>query len=80
VRDLFERLTAEHGLAVAEARPDANEATASFAAVIGREPEVIVAQQARLADLIVGHIRRVTRRSPPRVPCMQCCLIRRSRF
>ena len=25
VRDLFERLTAEHGLAVAEARPDADE-------------------------------------------------------
>ena len=53
VRDLFERLTAEHSLAVAEARPDANEATASFAAVIGREPDVIVAQQARLTDLIV---------------------------
>ena len=53
VRDLFERLTAEHGLAVAEARPDADEATASFAAVIGREPDVIVAHQARLADLIV---------------------------
>ncbi len=52
-RDLFERLTAEHRLAVAEARPDANEATASFAAVIGREPDVIVAQQARLTDLIV---------------------------
>ena len=30
VRDLFERLTAEHGLAVAEARPDVGEATASF--------------------------------------------------
>jgi nucleotide-binding universal stress UspA family protein len=53
VRDLFERLTAEHGLTVAEARPDADEATVSFAAVIGREPEVIVAHQARLADLIV---------------------------
>jgi nucleotide-binding universal stress UspA family protein len=53
VRDLFERLTAERGLAVAEARPDVNEATASFAAVIGREPDVIVAHQARLADLIV---------------------------
>jgi hypothetical protein len=34
VRDLFERLTAEHGLAVA--RPDADEVTASFATVIGR--------------------------------------------
>ncbi len=53
VRDLFERLTAEHGLAVAEARPDADEATVSFATVIGREPGVIVAHQARLADLIV---------------------------
>ena len=41
VRDLFERLTAEHGLAVAEARPDADEATASFAAVIGREPDIV---------------------------------------
>jgi nucleotide-binding universal stress UspA family protein len=53
VRDLFERLTAEHGLGVAEARPDANEATASFTAVIGRAPDVIIAHQARLADLIV---------------------------
>jgi nucleotide-binding universal stress UspA family protein len=52
-RDLFERLTAEHGLVVAEMRPDANEATASFTAVIGREPDVIIAHQARLADLIV---------------------------
>jgi nucleotide-binding universal stress UspA family protein len=53
VRDLFERLTAEHGLDVAEARPNADEATASFAAVIGREPDIVVAHQARLADLIV---------------------------
>ena len=53
VRDLFERLTTEHGLAVAEARPDADEATASFTAVIGREPDVIVAHQARLVDLFV---------------------------
>ena len=53
VRDLIERLTAEHGLAVAEARPDANEATVSFAAVIGREPDIVVAHQARLADLIL---------------------------
>jgi hypothetical protein len=53
VRDLFERLTAEHGLAVAEARPNADEATASFATLIGREPDVIVAHQARLVDLIV---------------------------
>jgi nucleotide-binding universal stress UspA family protein len=53
VRDLFERLTAENGLAIAEARPDADEATVSFAAVIGREPDIVVAHQARLADLIV---------------------------
>jgi hypothetical protein len=45
VRALFERLTAEHGLAVAEARPDADEATASFAAVIGREPDIVVAHR-----------------------------------
>jgi hypothetical protein len=43
VRDLFEQLTAEHGLAVAEARPDANEATVSFAAFVGREPDIVVA-------------------------------------
>jgi nucleotide-binding universal stress UspA family protein len=53
VRDLFERLTAENGLAIAAARPDADEATVSFAAVIGREPDIVVAHQARLADLIV---------------------------
>jgi nucleotide-binding universal stress UspA family protein len=53
VCDLFEELAAEHRLTVAEARPDANEATADFTAVIGREPDVIVARQARLADLIV---------------------------
>jgi nucleotide-binding universal stress UspA family protein len=52
VRDLFERLTAEHGLAVAEANPNADKPTASFAAVSGREPD-IVAFRARLADLIV---------------------------
>ena len=53
VRDLFVRLTAEHGLAVAEARPNVGEATASFTTVIGREPDVVVAHQARLVDLIV---------------------------
>jgi len=53
VRDLFERLTAEHSLAVADVRPNADEATASFATIIGREPDVIVAHQARLVDLIV---------------------------
>src|SRR5271165_5433142 len=52
LRDVFERLTAANGLTVAEARPDADKPTASFAAVIGREADV-VAYQARLADLIV---------------------------
>src|ERR1700693_6324946 len=52
-RRLFERLTAEHGLVAHEARPGAYEATASFAAIIGREPDIVVAHQARLADLIV---------------------------
>jgi len=53
VRGVFDRLTAEHGLAVAEARPDAEAATASLAVVIGREPDIAIAHQARLADLIV---------------------------
>src|SRR5690242_4607293 len=52
VRGAFESLVAEHGLSVTEARPDADEPTASFAEVVGREPEV-VAYQSRLADLIV---------------------------
>jgi len=52
VRNVFERLAAENGLAVAEARPNADKPTASFAAVVGRDPD-IVAYQARLADLIV---------------------------
>jgi nucleotide-binding universal stress UspA family protein len=52
-RTLFENLAAEHGLAISNARPAANEPTASFAAIIGREPGVVVAHQARLADLIV---------------------------
>jgi nucleotide-binding universal stress UspA family protein len=52
-RTLFENLAAEHGLAISNARPNANEPTASFAAIIGREPSVVVAHQARLADLIV---------------------------
>lgn len=51
-RNLFERLTVEHDLPVAEARPNADTPTASFAAVKGREAD-IVAYQARLADLIV---------------------------
>ena len=52
LRDLFERLTTEHSLAVADAKPGADKPTASFIAVSGREPN-IVASQARLADLIV---------------------------
>src|SRR5579871_6593766 len=51
-RRLFGSLAAEHGLSVAEARPNADSPTASFAAVKGREAD-IVAYQARLADLIV---------------------------
>src|SRR5580692_9067475 len=55
VRSMFERFVAQHEVAVAEARPNAGFATASFAAVTGRE-EDLVAQQARLADLtIVPH-------------------------
>lgn len=52
MRGLFSRLTAEHGLLVAEAQPNADEPSASFAEIVGREPDV-VANQARLADLIV---------------------------
>ena len=48
VRGVFDRLTAEHGLAVAEARPDAEEAMASLAVIIGREPHIAIAHQARL--------------------------------
>ncbi len=55
VRALFQRFVAEHGVVVQEPRHGAGGATASFAAVTGREEEV-VAQQARLADLtIVAH-------------------------
>jgi hypothetical protein len=46
MRALFERLVAERGLAVAEAKPSADTPSASFAALIGREPDV-VAYQAR---------------------------------
>ena len=52
MRDLFERMVAKHGLAIADAKPSANTSTASFAALIGREPDV-VAYQARLADVVV---------------------------
>jgi nucleotide-binding universal stress UspA family protein len=55
VRDMFDRFVASHDVAVAEARYGVSHATASYAAVTGRE-EDIVAQQARLADLtIVPH-------------------------
>ena len=49
---MFDRFVARHDVMVAEARPGADRATASFAAVTGRE-EDLVAQQARLADLTV---------------------------
>jgi nucleotide-binding universal stress UspA family protein len=52
VRAMFERFVADHDVVVEEARPNADHASASFAAVTGRE-EDIVAQQARLADLTV---------------------------
>lgn len=52
VRAMFERFVASHDVTVAEARHGALNATASFAAVTGRE-EDLVAQQARLADLTV---------------------------
>src|SRR5271157_6600642 len=52
VRSMFDRFVARHEVIVAEARPGADCATASFAAVTGRE-EDLVAQQARLADVTV---------------------------
>ncbi len=52
VRLMFERFVARHEVKVQEAHAAADHATASFAAVTGRE-EDIVAQQARLADLTV---------------------------
>ncbi len=52
VRSMFERFVSSQNIAVAEARFGLDHATASFAAVTGRE-EDIVAQQARLADLTV---------------------------
>ena len=55
VRAMFERFVGDHGVTVGEARAGLDHPTASFAAVTGRE-EDIVAQQARLADLtIVPH-------------------------
>ena len=52
VRSMFDRFVAQHDVILSEARPGADCATASFAAVTGRE-EDLVAQQARLADLTV---------------------------
>jgi nucleotide-binding universal stress UspA family protein len=52
VRAMFDRFVMQHEVILAEARPGAEHATASFAAVTGRE-EDLVAQQARLADLTV---------------------------
>ena len=52
VRHMFERFVTAQNVQVAEARPNAGAATASFASVTGRE-EDLVAQQARLADLTV---------------------------
>jgi nucleotide-binding universal stress UspA family protein len=52
MRALFEKLVAEHGLPEAEVKPNGDTPTASFTALVGREPEV-VAYQARLADVIV---------------------------
>ncbi|HQT77017.1 MAG: universal stress protein UspA [Rhodospirillales bacterium 20-64-7] len=52
VRSMFERFVARHDVQVQEGHARSDHATASFAAVTGRE-EDIVAQQARLADLTV---------------------------
>ena len=52
VRGMFDRFVAKHNVVLAEGRYGATTATASFAAVTGRE-EDLVAQQARLADLTV---------------------------
>jgi nucleotide-binding universal stress UspA family protein len=52
VRSMFEHFVTRHNVVVREAHSGLDHATASFAAVTGRE-EDIVAQQARLADLTV---------------------------
>jgi len=52
VRAMFERFVKDHDVMVREGRAGDETATASFAAVMGRE-EDLVAQQARLADLTV---------------------------
>ena len=52
VHTMFDAFVTRHGVSVADARPKAGVATASFASVTGRE-EDLVAQLARLADLTV---------------------------
>jgi nucleotide-binding universal stress UspA family protein len=52
VRAMFEATVAGHGVPVGEPRAGERSATASFAAITGREDD-LVAQQARLADLTV---------------------------
>ena len=52
VRAMFDRFAAQQQVTLGEPVPGTEAATASFAAVIGRE-EDLVAQQARLADLTV---------------------------
>jgi nucleotide-binding universal stress UspA family protein len=52
VRAMFDRFVTRHEVVIGDARPGADHPTASFAAVTGRE-EDLVAQQARLADLTV---------------------------
>jgi nucleotide-binding universal stress UspA family protein len=52
VHAMFHRYVTEQNIPIGEARPGLDRPTASFAAVIGREEELI-AQQARLADLTV---------------------------
>ena len=52
IHGMFDRFVTAHGVTVAEARPGAEGMSAHFAAVTGRE-EDLVAQQARLADLTV---------------------------
>lgn len=52
LRDLVTRVLAQHGLAVDDAEPDGTLPKATFSVVTGQEPE-IVAQQARLADLVI---------------------------
>ena len=52
VRSMFDRFVVQHDVILSEVHPGTDAATASFAAVTGRE-EDLVAQQARLADLTV---------------------------